>query len=92
MSHEDNWTAFAKLCLKAKSPDQLKKLFDLFLTFEEKRTLSSRYQIIKTLLEGQRTQREIAEHFHVSISQITRGSNALKVIDEEISALLKENL
>ena len=92
MSFEDNWIAFAKLCLRAKNPEQLKKLFDLFLTFEEKRTLASRYQIIKTLMESKLTQREIAEQFKVSISQITRGSNALKIVDEEILGLLKENL
>lgn len=33
---------------------------------------------------------EMAEQYKVSISQITRGSNALKIIDSELLALLKK--
>ena len=78
------WQEFIKLCSKISSPKELGELFDLFLTIEEKETLASRYVIIKALVEGNLTQREIAENCKVSIAQITRGSNALKIISPEL--------
>jgi len=62
----------------------------LFFTIEEKETLSSRYLIIKALLQGDETQREIADIHKVSIAQITRGSNALKLISPELKTLLSK--
>ena len=77
-----------QLCHKAESTEQLKKVFDLLFTLEEKETLSSRCLIIMALLEKQRPQREIAEKLQVSIAQITRGSNALKIIDADLESFL----
>lgn len=87
----DGWTGFIELCSKVQSAEDLNRFFDLFLTIEEKETLRKRFLIIKALHEGELTQREIAEKFHVSISQITRGSNALKIIDGNLEAFLKQN-
>lgn len=89
---EDGWWGFLTLCSKIKSPQEFKKFFDLFLTIEEKETLGRRFQIVKALEEGKMTQREIAEHFGVSISQITRGSNALKIIDPALKNALEKLL
>lgn len=89
---EDGWWGFLTLCSKIKNPEDLKRLFDLFFTFEEKETLGQRYLIIKALQEGKLTQREIAECFGVSISQITRGSNALKIIDDSLEKILRKLL
>lgn len=86
------WREFIALCAKIKSTDELKALFDLFFTIEEKETLASRYQIIKALLDEKLTQREIAETCKVSIAQITRGSNALKIISPELRTKLKSRL
>lgn len=83
---------FCKLCKKIKSEEQLEKLFSLFLTIEEKGALSARYLIVKSLLEGKLTQREISEKFKVSIAQITRGSNSLKVIDDNLRDFLEKNI
>lgn len=69
----------------------LENLFDLFFTFEEKENLASRYLIIEALLKGQLTQREIAKKYHVSIAQITRGSNALKTVDPIFKKFLEKN-
>ncbi len=91
-SDEDGWQGFLELCCKVKSPKDLDRFFGLFLTIEEKETLSSRYLIIKALLEGQLTQRELADIHKVSIAQITRGSNALKIIDAELKRFLKTQL
>lgn len=90
-----SWQEFLSFCSKFDSPDELGKTFDLFLTFEEKETLASRYLIIKALLEAKLTQREMADKYKVSIAQITRGSNALKIISpklkKSLTELLKDN-
>jgi TrpR family transcriptional regulator, trp operon repressor len=91
-SSEDGWYDFLKLCSKIKTPEEFNNFFALFLTFEERETMASRYLIIKALLEGQLTQREIAEIYKVSIAQITRGSNALKIIDPEFKRNLEKKL
>lgn len=89
-SKEDGWSAFLELCSKIKTPEAFNSFFSLFLTFEERETMGSRYLIIKALLEGKLTQREIAETHGVSIAQITRGSNALKIIDPKFKEFLKK--
>lgn len=81
---EEGWQGFLKLCSKTDKIELLSQLFDLLFTFEEKETLSSRYVIIKLLLENKLTQREISEKYKVSIAQITRGSNALKIISPQL--------
>lgn len=86
----DGWLKFLKLCSKMKGPEDFNKLFALFLTYEERETMASRYLIVKALLEGELTQREIGEKFGVSIAQITRGSNALKITPSEFRNKLKK--
>lgn len=95
MSHKtdlDGWRSFLALCAKVQSPEDFGRLFDLFFTLEEKETLGKRYLIVKALEDGKLTQREIADHFKVSISQITRGSNALKIIDASLIKFLKNHI
>ena len=87
---QDGWWSFLSLCSKIKTPEEFKRFFDLFLTYEEKETLGRRFLIVKALEEGKLTQRQIAEKFKVSISQITRGSNALKIIDPSLKKMLKK--
>lgn len=89
---ETAWFDFLELCAKIKSPEAFNSFFSLFLTFEERETMASRYLIIKALLEGHLTQREIAEKYKVSIAQITRGSNALKMFDPEFKKFLEKKL
>lgn len=89
-SSEEGWLAFLELCSKIKTPEAFNSFFALFLTFEERETMASRFFIIKALLEGELTQREIAEEYKVSIAQITRGSNALKIIDPEFKKFLEK--
>lgn len=89
---KDGWRDFLELCSKIKVPEEFNSFFALFLTFEERETMVSRYLIIKALLEGRLTQREIAEMYQVSVAQITRGSNALKIIDPEFKKKLIKKL
>lgn len=88
-TNNDTWLSFARLCSKFTSPEELQTVLDLFLTIEEKENLSARYLIVKELLEGNLTQREIAHSRNVSIAQITRGSNALKIISPKLRELLR---
>ena len=89
---QKDWHDFLKLCSKLKSEKDLESLFNLFFTLEEKELLASRYVIIKALLEEKLTQREIADSCNVSISQITRGSNALKIADPKLKKFLGSKL
>lgn len=90
-SAEDGWQAFIELCSTFHKPEEMEELFDLFFTLEEKEVLSKRYTLIKALLDEKLTQREIAEKNDVSISKITRGSNALKIISKRLrEALMKK--
>lgn len=91
-TEKDGWRGFLTLCSKIQSADEFKRFFDLFLTIEEKETLARRFLVVKALEEGKLTQREIADEFEVSISQITRGSNALKIIDPSLRKLLDKLL
>ena len=88
----DGWQEFLKLCNEITSVNEYNDFFNLFLTIEEKETLAKRFLIIKSMLDGQLTQREISEKHKVSIAQITRGSNALKIISPELKSKLKERL
>ncbi|MES2198705.1 MAG: trp operon repressor [Chlamydiota bacterium] len=86
------WESFLTLCSMLSSKEEFDRVFDLFLTIEEKNLLASRALIIKELLEERLPQREIAKIHHVSIAQITRGSNALKRMDSLTKKFLKTSL
>lgn len=91
-SGEDGWRAFIELCGHFKKVEELKELFDLFLTLEEKEDVAKRFCILKALLDEKWTQRDIAEKVGVSISKITRGSNALKIISRHLREALKKKM
>jgi len=85
------WETFLKLCVQCRTSQDFARLFQLLLTLEEQETLGKRCLIIAALEEGKLTQREIADKFGVSIAQITRGSNALKIIDPGLHKFLSKN-
>lgn len=89
---EDGWRRFIDLCLKAESPVRLGMVFRLFLTSEERSSISKRILIIEELLKGEKTQREMAKDLKVSIAKITRGSNELKEVEEDLKQFLKRTL
>lgn len=91
-SGEDGWWRFLKLCHQLKTEKQLDGLFDLFLTIEERRAVTDRCKIITELLKGEKTQREIAAHHRVGIATITRGSNYLKTINDDLRKFLESKL
>lgn len=87
---DKGWPAFLSICQKVNSSDQLNALFNLLFTLEEKSQLALRVELLKALLVGKETQREIAKTLKISIAKITRGSNALKITGSDIKALLKD--
>lgn len=92
MNEEFSCERFINLCLHTKDKKELKKLFDLFFTSEEKSNIETRVLIVKELLQGKKSQREIANDLAISIAKITRGSNGLKLIDESSRNYLKRYL
>lgn len=83
-----NWRDFIKLCLKAKTEKRLTQLFNLMLTDAEQKDIATRLAIIMSLLSGEKTQRELAKQFEISIAKITRGSTALKIAEPQIKKLI----
>jgi TrpR family trp operon transcriptional repressor len=83
------WQGFLQSCLENKSIEALEEFLDLFLTHEEKHDFARRHLIVKALLKGDKTQRQIAKELHVSIANVTRGSNCLKQTSEELKRFLK---
>jgi TrpR family trp operon transcriptional repressor len=92
MRNEENFLMFLDLCLKTNNSTCLHELFNLFFTIEEKEHLASRMQIIRALLDKKLSQREISENMQVSISQITRGSNALKIANQDLLKFIENHL
>ena len=89
---EDDWRRFIKLCGAVKGPGELNEFFELFLTIEEKAALAKRFLIIEGLLKGEQNQRDMAREIGVSISKITRGSNSLKTISNELRRFCQEGM
>ena len=83
-----NWQKFVKLCSKINTPKQFDNLFRLLLTDAEQEDIAARYAIVIALLSSQKSQRELAKQLKISIAKITRGSNALRIVDPKIKRLL----
>lgn len=83
-----NIETFFHLCKEAEAIGKVSELFELFFTKEELAMLESRCKCVQALLQTDMTQREIAKKHHVSIAQITRGSNELKSISSPLRKLL----
>lgn len=92
MTNKDDWQRFIILCEIAAKKDKLSELFEFIFTPEEREQLALRASLTKALLEGEISQRDISSHLKVSISKITRGSNALKTIDSKLKKFLTDNL
>ena len=56
---------------------EMKNFLEEILTDKERNSLALRWQLMKDLNEG-KSQREIANNYHMSLCKITRGSKILK--------------
>ena len=86
---KDGWRNFLQILAAGQDLKRLEVLSLLLFTAEERESLASRIRIIEELLKGKMTQREIAKKYGVSIAKITRGSNALKEVSEEMKKFLQ---
>lgn len=71
------WQQFLK-ATQGQAVEDLKLWFEVLLTQAEQADIADRIRIVQGLLDNKLPQRELAESLQVSISKITRGSNALK--------------
>jgi TrpR family trp operon transcriptional repressor len=90
--NDAGWQRFLELCCDSKQSSPLNELLQLLLTVEERHAIALRVALIRELLSGEKTQREIAADLEVSIAKITRGSNALKQIDDTLRRFLLAHL
>jgi TrpR family trp operon transcriptional repressor len=85
----DGWRGFLSLCAGAGDANELGELLWLFLTPKERKDVATRYLIVRDLVQGKKTQREMARELGVSIAKITRGSNFLKMIKKDLRRRLE---
>lgn len=83
---------FINLCSQIEDPALLEEFLNLFFTIEEQQTFRSRMIILEALLKKDLSQRDISQTYKVSISQITRGSNAIKRISKDLLNFLERNM
>ncbi len=76
------------LCQKKAARNEPQEFISLFLTNKEA-NIHARPLIIKSLIENQIAQSELASHLGVSAGQITRGSHALKIFSNKFIECLK---
>jgi TrpR family trp operon transcriptional repressor len=86
------WNGFLDICMQAQDTKALTRLFELFLTAEEKENIATRFLIVRELLKQDKPQRQIAQELHVSIAKITRGSNELKRMQPHLLKYLKDEV
>ncbi|EKE07951.1 MAG: Trp operon repressor [uncultured bacterium] len=91
-SKEEGWRGFLGLCQQAQDLKELDELFWLFLTPEERDAIRDRFRIVQELLRGEKTQRQMANDLKVSIAKITRGSNFLKILEQNLRGRLESLL
>lgn len=89
-TEEDGWRLFLERCLLVESVKDLEAFFRLFLTPAERAEIANRFLIVRELLKEEKTQREIARDLGVSIANISRGSNFLKITGSDLKKFLEE--
>jgi TrpR family trp operon transcriptional repressor len=89
---EQGYNEFITLCSEESSKGNLKEILDFFLTFEERKVIATRVLLIRELLKGEKTQRQIAAELGISIAKITRGSNMLKLLSDEVKQMLMQKM
>lgn len=85
------WAKFVKITASQNTED-LKLWLDVILTQAEKSDIADRIQILEGLLKDRLSQRDLAAQLEVSISKITRGSNALRSMSQKELKHLKDLL
>lgn len=88
MTNKTYWHDFLNNLNALENTTEIEQFFEMVLTPSEREKIAARYQILAELVENKRTQRDIAATLGVSIFNVTRGANQLKIIDSKIKALI----
>ncbi|MCL1138906.1 trp operon repressor [Shewanella pneumatophori] len=84
------WDSVLEKVLMQPDQQSLIVLFELLLTEEERSAVAGRLKVFQMLLQGEMSQRQIAQEFEISIATITRCSNYLKHMPESQRAEIKQ--
>ena len=84
-----DWQSFVAQCHQFEDVKDLETFFDVFLTLSEKDELVKRFNIVKELLQSNKTQREISRDLKVSIANVSRGANVIKTYPINLKLLLQ---
>lgn len=68
------------------------ELMELLFTQNELEQVLARYEIIRELMKGELTQRELSADLGLSIAKITRGSNEIKRRSEALLTYLNKRI
>ncbi|WP_119343785.1 trp operon repressor [Facilibium subflavum] len=89
MNEKDSWQKIIKLLTETTSETEMETILEYLLTSEEKVQLAGRISLTHLMLYSKLTQREIAKELGMSISTVTRCSNALKKLPEQAKEQFK---
>lgn len=86
----ESWFQVVKLLKEQQGVDALHEVMRVLLTQEERDAIGSRLAIMRALLSGEESQREIARRIGVSITKVTRCSNYLKTLSDTEMAMIEQ--
>ena len=84
------WNQVGELLASQEDQDAL-DLLTILLTPEERNAVGSRLAIIRALMAGEESQRDMSARLGVSIATITRGSNMLKTLNGQQKSLIAQS-
>ncbi|RZR05445.1 trp operon repressor [Vibrio vulnificus] len=87
-----DWQQIVDLVKHSVEQKQHDMLLTMLMTPDEREALVSRVNIVRELLKGELSQRQISQMLGVGIATITRGSNELKLKSDEDKARLNQLL
>lgn len=89
---EQRWSEVLQLLQQQQSLPELDEMLSLLLSLDERHSIGGRLAVIRELLKGELSQRQISAQLGVSIATITRASNNLKLMSEAERERIKQQL
>lgn len=84
----ESWFQVIQLLKRQQDVETLHDVMSVLLTREEREAIGSRLAIMRALISGEESQREIAGRIGVSITKVTRCSNYLKTLSDTEMAMI----